>query len=194
MKRVWRSFSLDEQWAAGLRQLDPKGPAQTDFFRLLTGAQGSYGIVTWASVKCELLPTAQKFLFVTADKLESLVDLMYRLTRLRLADELLIVNNSQLAALVGTDAAEIAALKQELPLWTLVMGVGGRALLADERVDATEKDIAEVVSGFGLRILPGLSAPGYVASGAGGRRYLRRALLETPGQGRVPGDLLPDHT
>jgi hypothetical protein len=38
------------------------------------------------------------------------------------------------------------------------MGVGGRALLADERVDATEKDIAEVVSGFGLRILPGLSA------------------------------------
>ena len=152
------SFSLDEQWAAGLRQLDPKGPAQTDFFRLLTGAQGSYGIVTWASVKCELLPTAQKFLFVTADKLDSLVDLMYRLTRLRLADELLIVNNSQLATLVGTDSAEITALKQELPLWALVMGVGGRALLADERVDATEKDIAEVVSGFGLRILPGLSA------------------------------------
>jgi FAD/FMN-containing dehydrogenase len=152
------SYDLEEQWAAGFRQLDPKGPAQTDFFRLLTGAQGSYGIVTWASVKCELLPTAQKFLFVTADRLEGLVDLTYRLTRLRLGDELLLVNNSQLAAMVGSDAAEISALKQELPLWVLIMGVGGRALLAEERVDAAEKDIAEVVSGFGLRLLSGLPA------------------------------------
>ena len=35
--------------------MDPKGPLQTDFYRLLTGAQGTFGIVTWASVKCELL-------------------------------------------------------------------------------------------------------------------------------------------
>ena len=33
--------SLEAQWQAGGVQADPKGPAQTDFFRLLTGAQGT---------------------------------------------------------------------------------------------------------------------------------------------------------
>ena len=47
--------SLEAQWQAGGVQADPKGPAQTDFFRLLTGAQGTMGVVTWAAVKCELV-------------------------------------------------------------------------------------------------------------------------------------------
>ncbi len=50
------STSLERQWEAGFVQAEAKGPAQTDFYRLLTGAQGTMGIVTWASVKCELLP------------------------------------------------------------------------------------------------------------------------------------------
>ena len=37
----YRPESLEAQWQAGLVQADPKGPAQTDFFRLLTGAQGT---------------------------------------------------------------------------------------------------------------------------------------------------------
>ena len=60
-------LDLEQQWAAGLRQVDPKGPAQTDFFRLLTGAQGTLGVVIWASVKCELLADPRKTLFVPAD-------------------------------------------------------------------------------------------------------------------------------
>ena len=38
----------------------------TDLMRLLTGAQGSMGIVVWASIKCELLPTVKKCLAVSA--------------------------------------------------------------------------------------------------------------------------------
>ena len=38
-------LSLQAQWDAGLVQADPKGPGQTDFFRLLTGAQGTFGVV-----------------------------------------------------------------------------------------------------------------------------------------------------
>ena len=56
----WGPADLEGQWAAGGRQVDPKGPAQTDFYRLLTGAQGTLGIVTWASVKCELLADPKK--------------------------------------------------------------------------------------------------------------------------------------
>ena len=153
-------LDLEQQWAAGGRQVDPKGPAQTDFFRLLTGAQGSLGIVTWASIKCELLPSARKVLFVTAERLEDLVELSYRITRLRVGDEMLLVNNTYLATLVADDRVEIATLKDELPLWTLIIGVGGRALLPEERVAAAEKDISAEVAARGLRMLaavPGLS-------------------------------------
>jgi FAD/FMN-containing dehydrogenase len=106
---------VEAQWNAGRRLLDPKGPAQTDFFRLLTGAQGTLGIVTWASVRVQLIPDPKKTLFVSAPKLDDLVDVSYRLTRLRLGDELLIVNAAYLAALLAADSAEAVELRQALP-------------------------------------------------------------------------------
>ena len=96
-------LSIDAQWDAGRRLVDPKGPAHTDFFRLLTGAQGTFGIVIWASVKCELLADPKKTLFVNADKLEDLIDLSYRLTRVRVGDEMLLLNNAYLSTLVASD-------------------------------------------------------------------------------------------
>jgi FAD/FMN-containing dehydrogenase len=44
--------ALEDQWRNGVVQAGPKGPARTDFYRLLTAAQGTMGIVTWASIKC----------------------------------------------------------------------------------------------------------------------------------------------
>jgi FAD/FMN-containing dehydrogenase len=153
-------LDLEAQWDAGRRLVDPKGPAQTDFFRLLTGAQGTLGIVTWASVRCQLVADPKKILFVTADKLEDLVDLSYRLTRLRVGDELLILNAAYLAALAGADAAGAAELRQAVPAWTMIIGVGGRALRADQRVAVAEKDIAAEVAARGLRLqtaVPGVA-------------------------------------
>jgi FAD/FMN-containing dehydrogenase len=156
----WGPADLEAQWSSGGRQVDPKGPAQTDFYRLLTGAQGSYGIVTWASVKCELLADPKKLLFVTAPRFDELVDLTYRIVRVRAADEIFIVNGAYLAALVGRDAVDVAALTATLPAWTLVMGVGGRALFPEERMAVAEKDIAEAVAASGrqlLQAIPGLA-------------------------------------
>jgi FAD/FMN-containing dehydrogenase len=153
---------LEGQWGGGGRQVDPKGPLQTDYYRLLTGAQGTFGIVTWASVKCELLADPKKLLFVTAATLDDLVDLTYRLVRLRVADELFIVSGAYLAALVGTDAADVAALRDALPAWSLVMGVGGRALFPEERMAVAEKDISEAVAAHGKILLPAI--PGLATS------------------------------
>ena len=155
-------LDIDVQWDAGRRLVDPKGPAQTDFFRLLTGAQGTLGIVTWASVRVQLLPDPKKTLFVTADKLDDLVDLSYRLTRLRVGDELLILNAAYLAALLATDGSEAAVLREALPAWTLVIGIGGRALRAGRRVAVAEQDIAAEVAARGLRLQPAL--PGVATS------------------------------
>ena len=153
-------LDVDAQWDAGLRLVDPKGPAQTDFFRLLTGSQGTLGIVTWAAVRCQIAAGAKKTLFVTAERLDDLVDLTYRLTRLRVGDETLLLNGAYLATLLGADANEIARLKNTLPAWTLVLGVAGRALRPAERVAVAEKDIAAEVAARGLRLqtaLPGVT-------------------------------------
>ena len=186
----WGPADLEAQWASGGRQVDPKGPAQTDFYRLLTGAQGSYGIVTWASVKCELLADPKKLLFVTAPKLDDLVDLTYRIVRIRVADEIFIVNGAYLAAMLGTDAADVAALAAALPAWTLVMGVGGRALFPEDRMAVAEKDIADCRGGLRSGAADGSPGPGDRASGSRGVRCLRRCgrrrrhTLEAARQGR----------
>ncbi len=143
-------LSLEEQWQTGLVQVEPKGPAQTDFYRLLTGAQGTMGIVTWASVKCELLPEARGLLLAPAAALDDVVDFVYRLTRVRLGDEVLVLSDSYLARLLAADAADAAARRRKLPAWTVVVGLGGRQLLAQERVRVQEDDVRELARDAGL--------------------------------------------
>ena len=45
--------TLEEQWASGVAQTNPMGPAHTDFGRAIMGGQGTLGIVTWASVRLD---------------------------------------------------------------------------------------------------------------------------------------------
>jgi FAD/FMN-containing dehydrogenase len=149
--------SLEDQWRQGLLQANPKGPAQTDFFRLLTGAQGTMGIVTWATVKCELVPSAHTFVFAQSGSLERLVGFVSRLNRVRLGDEVMVLSASRLARLV---AASPTAPSEDLAPFTLVLGIGGREHYAEERVRVQEADIRKLAEELDLRIddaLPGVS-------------------------------------
>ena len=51
--------TIEEQWAVGGMQKAPYGPHVPSWHRLVQGAQGSMGIVTWASLRCELLPSLE---------------------------------------------------------------------------------------------------------------------------------------
>ena len=152
-------LSLQAQWDAGLVQADPKGPGQTDFFRLLTGAQGTFGVVTWAAVRCELVPAAHEYLFAAAAELDELVDFVYRLDRVRLGDEVFVLNDAYLARLL---AARGAAVDDEaLPAWTLVLGLGGREHFAAERVAVQKKDALALAAEYDVTLqgdVPGSSA------------------------------------
>ena len=52
-------------------QKAPYGPHVATWHRLVQGAQGTMGIVTWASVRCELLPKAQEPFVVGSADLDS---------------------------------------------------------------------------------------------------------------------------
>jgi hypothetical protein len=149
--------TLEQQWEMGLAQVFSGGPGQVDYYRLVSGAQGSMGIVTWASVKCEILPKVHKFFFIPADDLKSLIECAYRLLRVRLGDEFLILNSANLAAILSSDADGIQALKSKLPAWVIIMGIAGRDLFPEEKVDFQEKDTRDIVQQFALKLLPAAS-------------------------------------
>ena len=157
--------SLEDQWASGQAQTNPMGPFQVDFFRLIQGAQGTMGIVTWASLRCELLPRLQRLFLVASQRLENLLDFAYRLLWARLGDELLILNGFNLAAILGEDADDIKALRDTLPPWVLIFCVAGYARLPQERVEYQERDIMDIAQRFGVE-------PVTEISGAKGRDVL----------------------
>jgi hypothetical protein len=149
--------TLEQQWKMGLAQVFSGGPGQVDYYRLVSGAQGSMGIVTWASVKCEILPKVHRFFFIPADDLKGLTECAYRLLRVRLGDEFLVLNGANLAAILSRDADGIQAVKDKLPPWIIIMGIAGRDLFPEERVDFQEKDTRDIVQQFALKLLPAIS-------------------------------------
>lgn len=152
--------SLEDQWKRGASQVDPKGPNATDLMRIVTGAQGSMGIVIWASVRLDVAPTVHEYTFVPGRTLDELAGFWQKLTRTRLGDEVAVLNAAQLAQLVGKDAAAVDALKAGLPPYVVVIGLGGAALFPEERVAVARKDLDAIVTGCGLtRVasLPGVS-------------------------------------
>jgi FAD/FMN-containing dehydrogenase len=149
--------TLEQQWKMGLAQVFSGGPGQVDYYRLVSGAQGSMGIVTWASVKCDILPRVHRFFFIPADDLKRLIECAYRLLRVRLGDEFFVLNSADLAAVLSTDADGIQALKNKLPSWVIVIGIAGRDLFPEERVEYQEKDAGDIVQQLGLKLLPAVS-------------------------------------
>ena len=146
-------LDLEKQWAEEKWQVQPAGPGQTDFYRFLAAAQGSMGIATWASLRCEVMPQIHKLYFVPAKKLDDLFDFTYRILRFRYADELFIMNNTNLAYAISKDAGQIKSLRDQLPPWITLVGIAGREELPEERVDFQEKDISEIAGEFGLELI-----------------------------------------
>jgi FAD/FMN-containing dehydrogenase len=145
-------MDLELQWKRGVAQIDPKGPNATDLMRLLTGAQGTMGIVIWASIKCELIPSVHCYVFVPGEKLEDLVDFCYQLERIRLGDEVILVNAAQLEMMLGGRNPSA-----QLPAWTVIIGLAGSALFPDERVKVQQLDLDRLVQRCGLDLSHGLS-------------------------------------
>ena len=149
-------LDLEKQWASEKWQVAGTGPFSTDFFRMLTMAQGTMGIVTWAALKCEILPTIHKMFFVPAESQEQLNEFIRKVVRLRFSDELMVMNGAYLASLLGETADEVKQLKMELPKWVALAGVLGRQMLAQERFESQQLDIADIAQQFGLKMTPSL--------------------------------------
>jgi FAD/FMN-containing dehydrogenase len=143
--------TVKEQWKVGGVQKAPYGPGTASWHRLIQGAQGTMGIVTWATLRCELLPSVEEPFVVNASNVGALLELSSWLIRLRIVNECFILNSTSLAAIFAQGNPEdFGRIKDTLSPWTLFYTVAGYEYLPEERVDASRKDIAEITQRLGL--------------------------------------------
>ena len=107
----------------GKAQMSPFGPTQMDPQRLVSGAQGTIGIVTWMSLKTRFLSEVSKAFLIPSNTLEPLIELSYKLTRIRFTGNIFILNGLNLAALMRQTPSEITALRDNLPPWVMFVSV-----------------------------------------------------------------------
>jgi FAD/FMN-containing dehydrogenase len=138
--------SIEEQWKIGKSQMVPFGLGQFDESRLISGAQGTIGITTWATLKCRPAPKLTETFLITSEVIDPLIDLSYRLMRVRLGETCFIVNDLTMASLLEKEAEEIKTLRGMLPRWMLVLTFEGNGPLPEEKVAYQVADFKEMLA------------------------------------------------
>ena len=110
---------LEDQWAAGGAQVEAAGPSSASWYRLIGGSQGTMGIVTWSSARCEILPSLEEPYLVGSSNLEDIMEMVHWLIRLRIPNECFVLNRTNLAAMMAKKPADFREIKDSLPPWLL---------------------------------------------------------------------------
>jgi FAD/FMN-containing dehydrogenase len=143
--------TVEEQWKVGGVQKAPYGPGTASWHRIIQGAQGTMGIVTWASMRCELLPSLEEPFVVGSANFDTLLELASWLIRLRMVNECFILNNTDLAAIFAKKwPKDYQNLKDTLLPWILFYAVAGYEYFPEERVSSYIKDITDITKRLGV--------------------------------------------
>jgi len=155
-------------------KVNPWGPGSVDYFRFVSAAQGTMGLVTWAVTKLEVLPSVQRLYFLPVEEVRQLSEPLNQLLRRRVLDECLVVNNVTFATMLAHHwGAEFELLAATLPPWTAIVCLAGYARRPKERVAIQENYLKEICRASGLQ--PQLSV-----RGAQGRESEILELLANP--------------
>lgn len=142
--------TIEEQWKVDGKQKAPYGPGTACLHRILQGAQGTMGIVTWMSIRCELLPTIEESFVVGSDDLDKLLELNAWLVRLRMVTECFILNATNVASMFAYDADDYKKIKDSLPPYILFYTLPGYKYHPEERIKVNVEKIGSINQGLGL--------------------------------------------
>ena len=129
------------------------GPDTIDYYRLLTGAQGTMGIVPWGTVKCALLPDLREAHLVVSEKLNDVIEFMYQMEHLRCGDGLFVLNGKNLAALMSDSSNSANELAKKLPAWICVAVLASRPPLPEKRLIAQRECMEIAAAQANVRIV-----------------------------------------
>ncbi|MCS7280097.1 MAG: FAD-binding oxidoreductase [Desulfobacterota bacterium] len=127
------------------RGVNPSGPG-IDFYRFIQGAQGTFGIVTWMSMKIESIPKIDKVYFGPTKDLPYTIEFLYRILPRRIGQECLLLNNVSFSLILSERIPEdFENLRKELPPWTLILTISGLLRRPEEKIAYEEKFLNEVL-------------------------------------------------
>ena len=126
--------TIEEQWEVGRALIRGLGPTQTDFAKLIQAAQGTMGIVTWATVKCRRLPKLSRSFLIPSEDLGPLLDLVYKAMWKKLGNHVLILNRHNLASILAGNEDHMKRQRDHLPPWITIINIEGTGILPEERV------------------------------------------------------------
>jgi FAD/FMN-containing dehydrogenase len=156
------SGTLEEQWAAGGAQKEAAGPSASSWYRLIQGSQGTMGIVTWATARCELMPSLEEPFFVGSAHLEKILEAVHWLLRLRLVNECLVLNSTNLALIMAAHGFQkYPRIREDLPPWVLFFNIAAYDFLPEERIKGQTEDMLELAQRLGIdpvKALGGIAA------------------------------------
>lgn len=128
----------------------PHGPG-LDWWRMFQGAQGTFGILTWANIKIEILPEMNKTFFMPFDDVSDAIELMYRIGRKVIGYEHLLLDRINLATILCDGEREkIDELKDMFAPWTLVLICSGAPVRPEERIEYEEETLYELAAELSL--------------------------------------------
>lgn len=144
--------------------VNPNGPGALNFHKFLQGSQGTLGVVTWAIVKIEDIPTLTKCLFMQFEKVEDAIEPLYKMLRRRIGTECFLLNRVNLAAILTEEwPKQFEYLKKAQAPWTIVMVLSALKRRPEEKIAYEESAVIDIRNTFfpGMKIdntLPGTSA------------------------------------
>jgi FAD/FMN-containing dehydrogenase len=152
MEVVWPTGEIFRTGSASVRGYpdsmskgtNPSGPG-LDFYRLLQGAQGTMGVVTWANLKIESIPRMDKIVLIPVTDLSYAMEFLYKILPRRIGQECLLLNEVDLAAIVAENwAGDFERLRKSLPPWTLILVMSGLLRRPEEKIAYEEKALNEI--------------------------------------------------
>jgi len=144
---------------------NPSGPG-IDFYRLLQGAQGTMGIVTWANLKIEYLPTIDRVFLAPVEDLDYTIDFLHRILKLRVGQECLLLDNTDLAALAAESwPDDFEELRATLPPWTLILVMSAMARRPEEKLKYEENMLKDIIKNEFSEIQLENNLPGFPGMG-----------------------------
>ncbi|MCX8043680.1 MAG: FAD-binding oxidoreductase [Desulfobacterota bacterium] len=169
MEIVWGTGEL---FRTGAMAVDPMPPEEipdktysdlcsvggpgVDWWRLMTGTQGTFGVITIMNAKIFHKPLLQKVVLIPFDNLDDLVKPLYTIQHREIGHECFVLNNYNLACIFADNDAEIPELARRLPPFCIVLNLWGGQFFPEERLAYEEKAVNEIAEQYQFAIRQGL--------------------------------------
>jgi hypothetical protein len=132
---------------------NPQGPAAMDYYRILQGAQGTMGVVSWANIKMEFVPAVDKTFFIYFENLEDAIEPIYRIQKRRIGLECLLLNKTNLLKILGEQfGIDPQKCSNKLSPWILILILSGFKRRPLERIEYEERALKTIASEIFLNI------------------------------------------